>query len=68
MSLPETPQPLEKARADLKDAERRLLGLGADPTNEWLKMSVESLRDEVELFRQILERYDGQQLVLGRTP
>jgi hypothetical protein len=48
----------------LKDAERLL---DADPTDEWLKMSVELLRDEVDSFRQILERREEQQLALGQT-
>jgi hypothetical protein len=57
------PQLLKQAQAHLKDAERLL---DADPTDEWIKMSVELLRDEVESLRQILKRYDEQQLAVGQ--
>jgi len=40
-----------QARADLMEAERRLV---ADPTDEFAQMSVEVFRSEVESFRQIL--------------
>ncbi|HXD26902.1 MAG TPA: hypothetical protein VN609_13295 [Propionibacteriaceae bacterium] len=42
---------IEQARADLIEAERRLV---ADPTDEFAQMSVELFRSEVESFRQIL--------------
>ena len=40
-----------QARADLMEAERRLV---ADPTDEFAQMSVELFRSELESFRQIL--------------
>ena len=42
---------IQQARADLMEAERRLV---ADPTDEFAQMSVELFRSEVESFRQIL--------------
>ena len=41
---------IQLARADLMEAERRLV---ADPTDEFAQMSVELFRSEVESFRQI---------------
>lgn len=42
---------IQLARADLMEAERRLL---ANPTDEFAQMSVELFRAEVDSFRQIL--------------
>ena len=42
---------IQQARADLMEAERRLV---ADPTDEFAQMSVDLFRSEVESFRQIL--------------
>lgn len=42
---------IQLARADLAEAERRLL---ADPTDELAQMSIDLFRSEVDSFRQIL--------------
>jgi hypothetical protein len=42
---------IQLARADLMEAERRLL---ANPTDEFAQMSVELFRADVDSFRQIL--------------
>ena len=53
MSLPQIPELLKQAQADLEEAECLL---GADPTDEFAQMSVELFRSEVESFRQILNK------------
>jgi hypothetical protein len=53
MSLPLTNELLAKALAELAKAER---ALEADPTNKWLKMSVEVEKNKVESIRQSLSK------------
>jgi hypothetical protein len=56
MSPQEIPELLEQARADLMEAQ---CALDADPTDEFLKMSVDLFWTEVESFRQILMKSDS---------
>jgi len=49
-----TQELLDHAQAKLKNAE---LALEAKPTNRWLKMSVEFLRDEVSTLEQLEIKY-----------
>jgi hypothetical protein len=48
----------DQAQAKLEKAE---LALEANPTNRWLKMSVEFLRDEVETLKRLQIKYDNQE-------
>jgi hypothetical protein len=45
------------AQAKLKKAE---VALEANPTNRWLKMSVEFLLDEVETLRRLKAKYESR--------
>ena len=49
---------LGHAQVKLSKAE---LALEAEPTNRWLKMSVEFLRDEVETLKRLRKKYDNQE-------
>jgi hypothetical protein len=52
-----TQELLGHAQVKLSKAE---LALEAEPTNRWLKMSVEFLRDEVETLKRLRKKYDNQ--------
>jgi hypothetical protein len=52
-----TQELLGHAQAKLKKAE---LALEAKPTNRWLKMSVEFLRDEVETLKRLAGATGGE--------
>jgi len=53
-----TQELLGHAQVKLSKAE---LALEAEPTNRWLKMSVEFLRDEVETLKRLRKKYDNQE-------
>ena len=53
-----TEELLGHAQVKLSKAE---LALEAEPTNRWLKMSVEFLRDEVETLKRLRKKYDNQE-------
>jgi hypothetical protein len=53
-----TQELLGHAQAKLKKAE---LALEAKPTNRWLKMAVEFLRDEVETLKRLQIKYDNRE-------
>jgi len=53
-----TQELLGLAQVKLSKAE---LALEAEPTNRWLKMSVEFLRDEVETLKRLRKKYDNQE-------
>jgi len=53
-----TQELLGRAQVKLSKAE---LALEAEPTNRWLKMSVEFLRDEVETLKRLRKKYDNQE-------
>jgi len=52
--------PGEKHQPDQR-AQQAELALEAKPTNRWLKMSVEFLRDEVETLKRLQIKYDNQE-------
>ena len=53
-----TQELLGQAQAKLKKAEA---ALAANPTNRWLKLSVEHLLDEVETLRRLQAKYDKRE-------
>jgi hypothetical protein len=53
-----TEELLGHAQVKLSKAE---LALEAEPTNRWLKKSVEFLRDEVETLKRLRKKYDNQE-------